>query len=187
MDPETANQPLITGNAAVNEPPNGGRSTRAYKVAGITLLACVLIAGQVMTAYFLLAQKGEIKSLEEQGNKLKSVMTNGRSAASPSQMRIPANSIAGLYDVSLDKDTSSEEKENPATDCQLKALGLKSTGLPGFRPVCDERGLYQAEQCFKSQCWCVSPNDGQVISGSMRTGRASCTSAVASGKHAALS
>lgn len=58
---------------------SSGRSYRAYKVAGITLLACVLIVGQVMTAYFLLTQKNEIKSLEEQSNKIKSDMTRGRS------------------------------------------------------------------------------------------------------------
>lgn len=49
-----------------------GRSTRAYKVAGLTLLACVLIVGQAMTAYFLLSQKNDIKSLEDQNNKLES-------------------------------------------------------------------------------------------------------------------
>lgn len=58
---------------------SSGRSYRAYKVAGITLLACVLIVGQVMTAYFLLTQKNEIKSLEEQSNKIKSDLTRGRS------------------------------------------------------------------------------------------------------------
>lgn len=38
----------------------------------MTLLACVLIVGQTMTAYFLLSQKNDIKSLEDQNNKLES-------------------------------------------------------------------------------------------------------------------
>lgn len=38
----------------------------------MTLLACVLIVGQAMTAYFLLSQKNDIKSLEDQNNKLES-------------------------------------------------------------------------------------------------------------------
>ncbi|CAF97070.1 unnamed protein product [Tetraodon nigroviridis] len=185
MDPETPNQPLIRGNTAATEPANGGRSTRAYKVAGITLLACVLVVGQAMTAYFLLTQKGEIKSLEEQSNKLKSEMTKGRSAASSSQMRIPAIPIPGLFDISLDKDTEPEKKEGPAnpqvTDCQLKASGMKSSGVPGFSPVCDERGFYQAEQCFMGQCWCVNPLSGDVIPGSMRNGQASCSTAAVAG------
>lgn len=57
---------------------SSGRSSRAYKVAGITLLACVLIAGQAMIAYFLLSQRSDIKSLEEQSNNLKSEIMRGR-------------------------------------------------------------------------------------------------------------
>ncbi|KAF1375531.1 hypothetical protein PFLUV_G00221170 [Perca fluviatilis] len=79
-DPETQNQPLLAATnqqAAFNA--QGGRSSRAYKVAGITLLACVLIVGQAMIAYFLLSQRGEITSLKEQSNNLQSQMTKGRS------------------------------------------------------------------------------------------------------------
>lgn len=57
------------------------RSTRAYKVAGLTLLACVLIAGQAMIAYFLLNQRSEIRSLEEQSDNLRHEMTRGRNSA----------------------------------------------------------------------------------------------------------
>lgn len=53
-------------------------SSRAYKVAGVTLLACILIAGQAMVAYFLLTQKAEIRLLEEQSDSLRSEMTWGR-------------------------------------------------------------------------------------------------------------
>lgn len=56
-----------------------GSSSRAYKIAGITLLACVLIAGQVMTAYFLLSQRSDIQSLEEQNNNMNAELTKGRS------------------------------------------------------------------------------------------------------------
>lgn len=58
---------------------SSGRSTRAYKVAGLTLLACVLIVGQAMTAYFLLSQKNDIKSLEDQNKKMQTQMTKGSS------------------------------------------------------------------------------------------------------------
>lgn len=56
-----------------------GRSTRAYKVAGFTLLGCVLIMGQGMIVYFLYSQKSDIKSLQEQSHKLNTEMTNQRS------------------------------------------------------------------------------------------------------------
>lgn len=58
---------------------SSGRPSRAFKVAGLTLLACILIVGQVMTAYFLLSQKNDIKSLEEQNNNMQAEMTKGRS------------------------------------------------------------------------------------------------------------
>ncbi len=58
---------------------SGGSSTRAYKVAGFTLLACALIAGQAITAYFLLSQRGEIRSLEEQNKNQEVMMTRGGS------------------------------------------------------------------------------------------------------------
>lgn len=48
-------------------------------MAGLTLLACVLIAGQAMIAYFLLSQRSDLKSLEEQSNNLKAELTKGRS------------------------------------------------------------------------------------------------------------
>lgn len=44
----------------------------------MTLLACVLIAGQAMIAYFLLNQKAEIKSLEEQSDSLRAEMNRGK-------------------------------------------------------------------------------------------------------------
>lgn len=56
-----------------------GRSSRSYKVAGFTLLACVLIAGQAIIAYFLLSQRSDIKSLEEQNHNLHAELTEGRS------------------------------------------------------------------------------------------------------------
>lgn len=59
-----------------------GSSSRAYKIAGITLLACVLIAGQVMTAYFLLSQRSDIQSLEEKNNNMNAELTKGRSGES---------------------------------------------------------------------------------------------------------
>lgn len=57
-----------------------GRSTRAYKVAGVTLLACTLILSQALLAYFLLSQKDDIKSLKDQNNKLSVELSKPRSA-----------------------------------------------------------------------------------------------------------
>ncbi|XP_045926144.1 uncharacterized protein LOC123983812 [Micropterus dolomieu] len=188
-DPETQNQPLIRADSqqtAVNIPPGqDGRSSRAYKVAGITLLACVLIVGQAMIAYFLLSQRNDIKSLEEQSNNLKAELTKGRSVAVPMRMHVPMNALPEVMDVSVDEEASTGVPENPtllqSTDCQLQAAGVKALPVPGFRPACDERGLYLAQQCFMKQCWCVNPANGDHIPGSLRNGPTLCHTSVATG------
>jgi len=48
-------------------------------VAGLTLLASVLIVGQALTAYFLLSQRSDIQSLEEQNKEMNMEYTKGRS------------------------------------------------------------------------------------------------------------
>lgn len=55
-------------------PPSRARPTRAYKVAGFTLLGCVLVIGQVVIAYILLTQRSEIQALKTQSNNLKTEM-----------------------------------------------------------------------------------------------------------------
>lgn len=188
-EPEAQNQPLIGGQTAINVPAQSGRSSRAYKVAGITLLACVLIVGQAMIAYFLLSQRGDIKTLEEQNNNLKSEMTKGRSVAVP--MHMPMNSLPMLMDDSLEEEasTGAPEKTVPpqATDCQLEAAGLKTMSVPGFRPTCDSRGLYVAKQCYVGICWCVSPQTGQEIPNTMSHGPVRCSAAGRASKMMVLS
>uniref|UniRef100_A0A3B4ZQU8 Thyroglobulin type-1 domain-containing protein n=1 Tax=Stegastes partitus TaxID=144197 RepID=A0A3B4ZQU8_9TELE len=161
-DPETQTQPLLR---ASSQQAAQGSSTRAYKIAGITLLACVLIVGQAMTAYFLLSQRSDIKSLEEQNNKLQTVMTKGRSASVPLRMHMPMNTLTALADDASDEVKKKSPTLDPsqATNCQLEALGLKPVQVPGFRPTCDERGLYKTRQCYMMQCWCVDPVSGQQV------------------------
>lgn len=162
-DPETQTQPLL--RAPSQQTPQS--SSRAYKIAGITLLACVLIVGQAMTAYFLLSQRSDIKSLEEQGNQLKSEMTKGRSVSVPLRMHMPMNTLTEVMDDTAeekaDVDTLAKLDPSHATDCQLEAAGQKPVQVPGFRPACDERGLYKTQQCFAMQCWCVDPVSGQQV------------------------
>lgn len=57
---------------------SSGRSSRAYKVAGLTLLASLLIVGQALTIYFVLSQKSDVKSLRENINNLESELTKSR-------------------------------------------------------------------------------------------------------------
>ncbi|XP_041803618.1 uncharacterized protein LOC121613953 [Chelmon rostratus] len=195
-DAETPTQPLLRGQTVINVPSaQSGRSSRSYKVAGLTLLACVLIAGQAMIAYFLLSQRNDIRSLEEQSHNLKAEMTRGRSGegakfssvvdAVPVRMHMPMKALPRLMDDSVDEEASTGVPEKPAflqaTNCQLEAAGLKPVQVPGFYPNCDERGLYQAKQCYKGLCWCVNPANGETIPGSENRESASCGKAVVKG------
>ncbi|KAF3841895.1 hypothetical protein F7725_023846 [Dissostichus mawsoni] len=174
---EIQNQPLMpapTQQAEING--QGVRPSRAYKVAGLTLLACVLIVGQATIAYFLISQQGDIKTLKEQ-NDLNSKLSNGRSVAGSVRMHVPMNAFPKLMDLTTWEDsTEVHEKKVPreATQCHLEAAGVKPVEVPGFHPDCDERGLYRAQQCFLESCWCVDTATGQEISGSLTKGLASC-------------
>ncbi|XP_054456521.1 uncharacterized protein LOC129092562 [Anoplopoma fimbria] len=175
-DPEIPHQPLLE---APSQQAQSGRSSRAYKVAGITLLACVLVVGQAMTAYLVFSQRNDIKSLQDQSDNLESELTKGRSVSVP--MRMPINALPKLMDVTLDEEASTEVPDKvpqQATVCQLEAAGVKPVQVPGFYPACDERGLYRAQQCFMDRCWCVNPANGQQLPGTMKTGPASCSTSV---------
>ncbi|KAM9847564.1 CD74 molecule, major histocompatibility complex, class II invariant chain b [Aulostomus maculatus] len=169
-DPETPpTQPLITSpsqQTAINvgAPAQGRSSSWAYKVAGITLLASVLIVGQAMIAYFLLSQRTELKSLEEQSNNLKTELMNKGSVSVPVKMGAHMNSMNILPGDFANAETSTGSPgPQQATNCQLEAAGLIPVRLADFRPACDERGLYKALQCFMDLCWCVSPVTGLQV------------------------
>lgn len=174
MDAESQNEPLMAGPPADIVSAQRRGSSRAYKVAGVTLLACILIAGQAMVAYFLLTQKAEIRSLEEQGDSLRSEMTRGRmsgGAAMPSRTHMSINAFPEMTDILVDQDGSRKagKTASPPTECQMESWGLKQPLGPGFRPRCDPSGLYWPQQCFQDTCWCVNPATGEQIPGSMYT------------------
>ncbi|KAM4607125.1 uncharacterized protein ACJ7VT_015408 [Polymixia lowei] len=170
-DPE--NQSLIRSpsqQTAINAgaPQVGGSSSRAFKVAGLTVLACLLIAGQALTAYLVLSQRSDIRSLEEQNNGLKSDMQRGRSAAVPMKIHMPMNMLPMLTSDSTDEEGASTEgpkAEEKATQCQLEAAGVKPVQVPSFRPMCDTQGRYKPQQCWMGRCWCVDTTSGQMIPG----------------------
>uniref|UniRef100_A0A1A7WBW6 CD74 molecule, major histocompatibility complex, class II invariant chain b n=1 Tax=Iconisemion striatum TaxID=60296 RepID=A0A1A7WBW6_9TELE len=191
-DPETPNQPLIGASnqqTAVNvgEPAHGGSSSRAYKVAGLTLLACVLIVGQSAIAYFLFSQSGDIKSLQDENNKMNTELTKTRSGLSagsmPVRMHMPMSSMHVAFDNTKEEEESTSGKTAaPLTNCQLEAAGLKALQVPGFFPECDKNGLYKSQQCFATQCWCVNPETGLQIPGSAREGQVMCNTFALTGK-----
>uniref|UniRef100_A0A3P9IBZ3 Thyroglobulin type-1 domain-containing protein n=1 Tax=Oryzias latipes TaxID=8090 RepID=A0A3P9IBZ3_ORYLA len=169
-DIDTPTQPLVgaSSHTAVDVgAPEDPRSSRAYKVAGFTLLACVLIVGQAAIAYFLLSQNSDIKSLQEDNNKMKTQLTNvSCSAMLPARMHMSMNTFSNVILTSSVDLKMAALSDAPLTACQQEAAGLKTVSVPGFRPSCDSRGQYMPQQCFKTLCWCVNPVNGEQIKGS---------------------
>ncbi|XP_052010979.1 HLA class II histocompatibility antigen gamma chain-like isoform X2 [Xyrauchen texanus] len=82
---------------------------KALKVAGFTVLACLLLAGQALTAYFVWGQREHISALSEGQEKLKSELKLKMSAGAPKVMQLPMNSLPLLKDYS---DETSDKKQS---------------------------------------------------------------------------
>ncbi|KAI1902958.1 hypothetical protein AGOR_G00021930 [Albula goreensis] len=149
---------------------------KAFKVAGFTVLACLLIAGQALTAYFLLNQKSQISSLEENTNSLQKELNRRPSAPSAAKtMHVPMYNMPMLIDeTSEDKVPVPKPKGGPSvqTKCLMQVM---RPGPGGFIPQCDQQGNYLPMQCWKStgMCWCVDSN-GSMIEGSLNEGPVNC-------------
>ncbi|XP_055791543.1 CD74 molecule, major histocompatibility complex, class II invariant chain b [Salvelinus fontinalis] len=179
---EPERQPLVGASSeqtAINVGTTAeGSNKRAFKIAGFTLLACLLIAGQALTAYFVLGQKNDLKDLQEESKSLKKELSQGHAAAVPMKLHVPMNTMPLLIDGSADEGTSTQgpkEGSGSPTQCQLESTGLKPASIESFRPQCDEQGNYLLQQCLDATplCWCVDAS-GKQLSGTLTSGPARC-------------
>ncbi|KAF4105181.1 hypothetical protein G5714_014512 [Onychostoma macrolepis] len=98
----------------------GNSNGKALKVAGLTVLACLLLAGQALTAYLVWGQKEHISALTTGQEKLKTELTRKMSASPPKAMHLPMNSMPLLKDFSDESSdqTSSKKSSVPLTKLQ---------------------------------------------------------------------
>ncbi|KAJ8405477.1 hypothetical protein AAFF_G00319500 [Aldrovandia affinis] len=107
------------------------------KIAGFILLACLLIAGQGLTAYFVLNQKGQISNLEKNTDNLKSQLARRANVQSASKikMSMPMYNMPMLMDVLADKKKTPivklEDTVMVSLEKQVKDL-LQDAQLPQF-------------------------------------------------------
>ncbi|CAM4670266.1 unnamed protein product [Leuciscus chuanchicus] len=185
MSTDSTDGPLLRtpdDQTSVNMGPQGGRSnSQALKVAGVTLLAGILIAGQAFTAYMVYNHREQLNTLERRNDRLhelsqKFVMRN---QGVPMKMQLPMSSLAlTLDDSTKEKDSpSSSAKPEPSvlSQCLKEAAGVAKSPLPSFRPRCDENGDYQLQQCWDETdwCWCVDKS-GVQTPGSLTNGPVQC-------------
>ncbi|KAK2904092.1 hypothetical protein Q8A73_010749 [Channa argus] len=116
--------PLDTGSLNGSEEalvtharPRGGSNSRAFKVAGLTTLACLLLASQVFTAYMVFSQKQQIHSLQKNSDRMSKQLTRSSQAVAPMRMHMPMNSLPLLADFTSDEDT-----KTPLTKLQDTAV-----------------------------------------------------------------
>ncbi|KAJ8015316.1 hypothetical protein DPEC_G00024860 [Dallia pectoralis] len=115
-------------------------NSRAFKVAGFTLLACLLLAGQGLTAYLVFNQKGQISDMQKNNDNMRKQLRN-RPPAAPAQMHMPMLNMPHLLayseeDSKTTKNTPIMKLENTAVaiqslEMQVKDL-LQNPDLPEF-------------------------------------------------------
>uniref|UniRef100_W5LIY9 Small ribosomal subunit protein uS11 n=1 Tax=Astyanax mexicanus TaxID=7994 RepID=W5LIY9_ASTMX len=156
---------------------NSGSNKQALKVAGLTVLAAVLIAGQAFTAYMMYSQKDRLNSLESHSARLEELGRRATVVRSPMKMALPMNSLPLFLDESTtgDKKASTPAPKKELSRCLQEAAGLVEIQLPDFRPRCDENGDYAAQQCWDlaKKCWCVDKS-GAILQDTMVDGPAQC-------------
>ncbi|KAJ8254662.1 hypothetical protein GJAV_G00195620 [Gymnothorax javanicus] len=110
------------------------------KIAGFVCLACMLIAGQALTAYLVLSQKSQISSLEDTTDRLKLKMMMTPKGGPVREVRMPMFSAPmmtldlGDADTDKGKKTPQPKEETKAIvslENQVKDL-LKDIQLPQF-------------------------------------------------------
>ncbi|KAK2849208.1 hypothetical protein Q5P01_009042 [Channa striata] len=119
--------PLDVGSLAGSEEPlvapvgiRGGSNSRAFKVAALTTLACLLLASQVFTAYMVFSQKQQIHSLQKNSDRMSKQLTRSSQAVAPMRMHMPMNSLPLLADFTSDEDSKSSK--TPLTKLQNTAV-----------------------------------------------------------------
>ncbi|XP_017347582.1 CD74 molecule, major histocompatibility complex, class II invariant chain b [Ictalurus punctatus] len=164
-------QPTIALRAST-----GSSNKKALKVAGLAVLAALLIAGQAFTAYSVYKQSEKLSLLERRSDRLQEMTVRARANRTPMKMAVPMSSFPLLVsDFSDKKVESTPPPKAPLTKCQQEAAGLVQVSLPLFKPKCDEHGAYEPEQCWQNaRCWCVDEN-GTAVADSVVEGRAQCS------------
>lgn len=116
--------------------PAGGSNSRALKIAGLTTLACLLLASQVFTAYMVFGQKEQIHALQKNSERMGRQLTRSSQAVSPVRMHMPMNTLPLLMDSPADEDSKTPmiklQDAVVSVEKQVKDLIELGTELPHF-------------------------------------------------------
>nr|XP_023689751.1 HLA class II histocompatibility antigen gamma chain isoform X1 [Paramormyrops kingsleyae] len=125
-----------SGDVGRNRASNGS-TARALKISGLTMLACMLVAGQALTIYYVTSQRSQIRDLENTASNLKLQVSRRPSGpSSPQVVRMPLYNMPLLMDMRNADDskipmTKLENTARVSTESQVKEL-LQDQELPKF-------------------------------------------------------
>ncbi|CAB1337052.1 unnamed protein product [Coregonus sp. 'balchen'] len=97
----------------------GASNSRAFKIAGFTVLACLLLAGQALTAYMVFNQRGQIHDMEKTNDNMRKQLRNRPPAVAPVQMHMPLFNMPRLIDFT-EEDAKTEK--TPMTKLEATAI-----------------------------------------------------------------
>uniref|UniRef100_A0A4W5LAR5 CD74 molecule, major histocompatibility complex, class II invariant chain a n=1 Tax=Hucho hucho TaxID=62062 RepID=A0A4W5LAR5_9TELE len=100
--------PITTNTRASN--------SHAFKVAGFTVLACLLLAGQALTAYLVFNQRGQIHDMQKSNNNMRKQLRNRPPVVAPVKMQMPMLNTARLIDF------TDEDAKTPMTNLEATAI-----------------------------------------------------------------
>uniref|UniRef100_A0A673X764 H-2 class II histocompatibility antigen gamma chain-like n=1 Tax=Salmo trutta TaxID=8032 RepID=A0A673X764_SALTR len=94
----------------------GASNSRPLKIAGFTVLACLLLAGQAFTAYMVFNQRGQIHDMEKSNDNMRKQLRNRPPAVAPVQMHMPMLNMPRLIDF------TDEDEKTPMTKLEATAI-----------------------------------------------------------------
>lgn len=134
---------IDTGSLAPSETPlvsatvtRGGSNKRAFKIAGLTTLACLLVASQVFTAFMVFNQKQQIHTLQKNSEKLGKQMTRSSQspgARGPMRMAMPMNSLPLMMDFTSEETPLTKLEDTAVVSVEKQLMDLmQDAQLPQF-------------------------------------------------------
>ncbi|XP_008325325.1 H-2 class II histocompatibility antigen gamma chain [Cynoglossus semilaevis] len=118
-NPQSVADTIGSQDPLIPQPRPRPSNSRALKVAGLTTLACLLLASQVFTAYMVFNQKQEISNLKKNSEKMSKQLTRSPQPNYP--MRVPIGSLPLMMDF-----TQTESSSTVSPDTRLQETTVAS-------------------------------------------------------------
>ncbi|XP_063045057.1 uncharacterized protein LOC134439133 isoform X2 [Engraulis encrasicolus] len=134
-------------------PAPASSSSKRWGLAGLAVLACLLLAGQGISIYSLLHQQQQITALKDATHTLKTLVTQQRNTGPARVMQVPMG-MSLLTDVAESDEKTPQGRRTPLTKLQkaMKSSGAAPTGESPINPSCAVAAAVHVLGCYRPQC-----------------------------------